>query len=93
MENQVLLDHGEQTGDLLGFVAAVTRGLLDQFVSLGAWRDVLPRDLHGEGGIRTPDGLKAHTGFRDRRKQAESPVSTVVSVWGERIRERRAILK
>jgi hypothetical protein len=21
---------------------------------------------HGEGGIRTPDGLKAHTGFRDR---------------------------
>ena len=23
----------------------------------------------GEGGIRTPDGLKAHTGFRDRRIQ------------------------
>jgi hypothetical protein len=25
--------------------------------------------LDGEGGIRTPDGLKAHTGFRDRRIQ------------------------
>ncbi len=24
---------------------------------------------NGEGGIRTPDGLKAHTGFRDRRIQ------------------------
>jgi hypothetical protein len=26
-------------------------------------------EINGEGGIRTPDGLQAHTGFRDRRIQ------------------------
>src|ERR1700750_1702015 len=32
--------------------------------------DLCPDSSHsGEGGIRTPDGLIAHTGFRDRRIQ------------------------
>jgi hypothetical protein len=31
----------------------------------------------GEGGIRTPDGLKAHTGFRDRRIQPLCHLSEV----------------
>jgi len=44
-------------------------------------------------GFEPSYGENPVTGFRDRRKRAQSPVFSGVSVWGERIREWRAILK
>ncbi len=44
-------------------------------------------------GFEPSYGENPVTGFRDRCKRAESLVFSGVSVWGERIREWRAILK
>jgi hypothetical protein len=39
-------------------------------------------EASGEGGIRTPDGLIAHTGFRDRGDRRQKPMRKGVSLWG-----------